>query len=97
MIRGTLSCQPGTPLTRLGISNTHPPELKVQTESVKYVDIANFYHYVHKPLSGIVSKVWARDISDLGVFHYIKGNIAHMKDNMALTKGNMAQRHVRNG
>ena len=32
-----------------------PPQLRVQTESVKYVDIASYYHYVHKPLSGIVS------------------------------------------
>ena len=45
----------GTQLTRLGISNTHPPQLSVQKESVKYVDIAIYYHYVHKPLSGIVS------------------------------------------
>ena len=50
IIMGTLSCAPGT-----GISNTHPPQLRVQTESVKYVDFASYYHYVHKPLSGIVS------------------------------------------
>ena len=55
IIGGTLSCPPGTQLTRLGISNTHPPQLRVQTESVKYVDIASYYHYVHKPLSGIAS------------------------------------------
>ena len=54
IIGGTLSCPPGTQLTRLGISNTHPPQLKVLTKSVKYVDIASYYHYVHKPLSGIV-------------------------------------------
>ena len=35
IIGGTLSCPPGTQLTRLGISNTHPPQLRVQTESVK--------------------------------------------------------------
>ena len=39
----------------VGLSNTHPPQLRVQTESVKYVDIATYYYYVHKPLSGIVS------------------------------------------
>ena len=55
IIRGTLSCPPGTQLTQLGISNTHPPKLRVQTESVKYVDIASYYHYVHKSLSGIAS------------------------------------------
>ena len=53
--RGTLSFPPGTQFTRLGISNTHPPQLRVQTESVKYVDIASYYNYVHKLLSGIVS------------------------------------------
>ena len=52
---GTLSCPPGTQLTRLAISNTHPPQLKIQAESVKYVDITSYYHYVHKPLSGIAS------------------------------------------
>ena len=57
IIGGTLSCPPDTQLTRLGITTTHPPQLTVQTESVSmlYVDIANYYHYVHKPLSGIVS------------------------------------------
>ena len=40
IIGGTLSCLPGTQLTQLGISNTHPSQLRVQTESVKYVDIA---------------------------------------------------------
>ena len=37
-----------------------PPELRVQTESVRYVDIASYYHSVHKPLSGIASGVSAR-------------------------------------
>ena len=73
IIGGTLSCPPGTQLTHLGISNTHPPQLRVQTESVKYVDIASYYHYVHKPLSGIdycVIGVSARQqTSDRGVFH----------------------------
>ena len=55
IIGGTLSCPSGTQLSRLGILNTHPPQLKVQTGSVKYIDIASYYHYVHKPLSGIVS------------------------------------------
>ena len=32
-----------------------PPELRVQAESVRYVDIASYHHYVHKPLSGIAS------------------------------------------
>ena len=76
IIGGTLSCPPGTQLTRLGISNTHPPQLRVQTESVKYVDIASYYHYVHKPLSGIASSgiaLWARDISDRGVFYCDNG------------------------
>ena len=52
---GHLVMPVGTQLTRLGISNTQPPQLRVQTESVRYVDIASYYHYVHKPLSGIVS------------------------------------------
>ena len=30
-----------------------PPELGLQIESVRYVDIASYYHYVHKLLSGI--------------------------------------------
>ena len=60
IIRGTLSCPLGTQLTRLDISSTNPPQLRVQTESVKYVDIASYYHYVHKPLSGIVIGVNAR-------------------------------------
>ena len=73
IIGGTLSCPPATQLTQLGISNTHPPQLRVQIESVKYVDIASYYHYVHKPLSGIVSQVWMRDISDRDVFHCDNG------------------------
>ena len=36
VIGGTLSCPLGTQLTRLGISNTHPPQERVQTESGKY-------------------------------------------------------------
>ena len=43
IIGGTLSCPPGTQLIRLRIFRTHPPQLKVQTESVKYVDIASMY------------------------------------------------------
>ena len=46
---------PGTQLTQLGISNTNHPQLRVQTESVNYVNIRSYYHYVHRPLSGIVS------------------------------------------
>ena len=42
IIGGTLSCPPGNQLNRLGISNTHPPQLRVQTESVKYIDIASY-------------------------------------------------------
>ena len=52
--RGTLSCTPGT---QLGGSNTHPPQLRIDTESVKYVSISNYHHYVHKQLSGIASYV----------------------------------------
>ena len=48
IICGTLSCPTGT---RLG--NTNPPQLRVQTESVKYVDITSYHHYVHRLLSGI--------------------------------------------
>ena len=32
---GHLIMPAGTQLTRLGISNTHPPQLRVQTKSVK--------------------------------------------------------------
>ena len=35
ILLGTLSCPPGTQLTRLGITNTHPSQLRVQTESVE--------------------------------------------------------------
>ena len=55
IIEGTSSCLPGTQLTWLGISNTPPPQLSVQEESVRCVDIASYYHYVHKLSSGIVS------------------------------------------
>ena len=55
IIGGTLPYTPGTWLTGVGISITHPPKLRVQTESVKQVNIACYYHYVHKPLSGIAS------------------------------------------
>ena len=48
IIGGTLSYS-------VGHFELPPPQLRVQTESVKYVDIASYYHYVHKPLSGIVS------------------------------------------
>ena len=41
----TLSCKSDTQLTLLGISNTHPPQLRVQTESVRHANIASYYHY----------------------------------------------------
>ena len=57
IIGGTLLYTPGTRLTGVGISITHPPQLRVQTESVKQVNTASYYHYVglHRPLSGIAS------------------------------------------
>ena len=42
-------------MTRVGISNTDPPKLRVQTESDQCVNIASYYHFVHRPLSGIAS------------------------------------------
>ena len=42
IIGGTLSFTPGTQLTRMGISNTHPRQLRVQAESVKHVNIASY-------------------------------------------------------
>ena len=66
IIGGTLSCPPGTQLTRLGISYTHLPQLNVQAESVKYVDIASYYNYVHKPLSGIGHRCERKTV--IGVF-----------------------------
>ena len=52
---GNLIMPAGHSADSVWFSNTHPPQLRVQTESVKYVDIASYYHYVHKPLSGVVS------------------------------------------
>ena len=42
IIGGTLPYMPGTRLTGVGISITHPPQLRVQTESVKQVNIASY-------------------------------------------------------
>ena len=63
------------PVDSLGHFQHPPSQLRVQTKSVNYayVDISSYYHYVHKPLSGIVSQVWTRDISDRGVFHCDNG------------------------
>ena len=67
IIGGTLSCQPGTQLTRLGIFNTHPPQLRVQTESVKYVDIASYYHYYTSRYQVLCHRC-ERETSVIGVF-----------------------------
>ena len=54
---GHLIMPAGHPVDSVGhfLTTPSPPQLRVQTESVKYLDIASYYHYVHKPLSGILS------------------------------------------
>ena len=44
---GHLIMPAGHPVGSAGIFNTHPSQLRVQIESVNYVDIASYYHYVH--------------------------------------------------
>ena len=52
---GHLIMLAGHPVDSVGHFQHPPPQLRVQRESDKYVDVASYYHYVHKPLSGIVS------------------------------------------